>query len=177
MCRPRDEKIHHRKVRIKEITKRNRGVAVQQVIREVNETMLGWLGYYARGNITKWMIGEFIPWLRRRIRQYMWKVWKTAKSRKHHLRVAGVPEWQIEKTTGWSSRSYWKMSNVMRRLITNKMLVEFFGLRDFENIYKRLHQNRMERDYELDFNDYLVRQYEEEQEARLQMDAHQCVNW
>ena len=69
------------------------------------------------------------------------------------------------------------MSKVMDRLITNKMLIEYFGLRDFENIYKRLHQTRMERDYELDFNDYLVRQHEEEQEARMLMDAPRCVNW
>jgi group II intron reverse transcriptase/maturase len=177
MCRPRNEKIHHLKVRIKEITKRNRGVAIYQVIREINETVLGWLGYYARGTLSSWLVKEFLPWMKRRLRQYMWKVWKTAKSRKRHLRKAGVPEWQIGKMTGWSSRSYWKMSKVMDRLITNKMLIEYFGLRDFENIYKRLHQTRMERDYELDFNDYLVRQHEEEQEARMLMDAPRCVNW
>jgi RNA-directed DNA polymerase len=177
MCKPRKEKVQNLKAKIKEITKRNRGVAVQQVIREINETVMGWLAYYARGTLSSWLTTEFLPWLRRRLRQYMWKVWKTAKSRKRHLRKGGVPERQIEKVTGWSSRSYWKMSKVMGYLITNKMLVEYFGLRDFENIYKRWHQKRMERDYELDFNDYLCRQYEAEQEARLQMDAYQCVNW
>ena len=176
-CRPRGEKIDSLKGKLKEITKRNRGVSIHQVIKEINETMLGWLAYYARGNITNWLIKELLPWLRRRIRQYMWKVWKTAKSRKRHLRKAGVPEWQIEKVIGWSSRSYWKMSNVMGRLMTNKMLEEPFGLRDFESTYREWHKKRMERDYELDFNDYLCRQYEAEQEARLLIDAYPCINW
>lgn len=177
VCRPRDGKIEGLKGKLKEITKRNRGVSIQQVIREINETMLGWLAYYARGNILSWLVKELLPWLRRRIRQYMWKLWKTAKSRKRHLRKAGVPEWHLRKDLGWSSRSYWKMSIVMGSLVTNKMLVEYFGLRDFENICKRWHKKRMERDFELDLNDHLVSQYEEEQEARLQMDACQCVNW
>ncbi len=177
MCKPRDEKIQKLKARIKEITKRNRGVTIYQVIKEVNETVLGWLGYYARGTFFNWLIKDFLPWLRRRIRQYMWKLWKTAKSRKHHLRKAGVLEWQITRNTGWSSHSYWKMSSVMGRLITNRMLVEYFGLRNFENIYRELHQKRMGRDYELDFNDHLCGQYEAELEARWLMDAHKCVNW
>jgi hypothetical protein len=75
------ERIESLKAKLKEITKRNRGVAVQQVIKEINETMQGWLAYYARGSITNWLTKELLPWLRRRIRQYMWKVWKTAKSR------------------------------------------------------------------------------------------------
>jgi hypothetical protein len=69
------------------------------------------------------------------------------------------------------------MSMVMGSLVTNKMLVEYFGLRDFENIFRSWHKKRMERDYELDFNDYLCRQYEAEQKARLLMDAYPCVNW
>jgi hypothetical protein len=177
VCRPRGEKIESLKAKLKEITKRNRGVAVHQVIKEINETMQGWLAYYARGNILSWLIKELLPWLRRRIRQYLWKIWKTAKSRKRHLRKAGVPEWQIKMVTGWSSRSYWKMSLVLGRMITNVMLVEYFGLRDFENILREWHKKRMERDYELDFNDYLCRQFETEQEVRLQMDVYQCVNW
>jgi group II intron reverse transcriptase/maturase len=177
VCRPRGKKIESLKGKLKEITKRNRGVSIHQVIREINETMLGWLAYYARGNILNWLMKELLPWLRRRIRQYLWKTWKTAKSRKHHLRKAGVPEWQIKMVTGWSSRSYWKMSIVMGRLLTNKRLTEYFELRDFENVYRKLHKKRMERDYELDLNDYLCSQYEEEQETWLLMDAYPCVNW
>jgi len=176
-CRPRGEKIESLKGKLKAITKRNRGVSIHQVIKEINETMLGWLAYYARGNIITWLIKELLPWLRRRIRQYLWKIWKTAKSRKRHLRKAGVPEWQIKMVTGWSSRSYWKMSKVMGHLMTNKMLEEHFGLRDFENIFRKWHKKRMERDYELDFNDYISRQYEAEQEARLLIDAYPCINW
>ncbi|ADY12800.1 group II intron reverse transcriptase/maturase [Sphaerochaeta globosa] len=177
VCRPRDKKTESLKGKLKEITKRNRGVPIHQVITEINETMLGWLAYYARGNILSWLMKELLPWLRRRIRQYLWKIWKTGKSRKRHLRKAGVPERQIKTITGWSSRSYWKMSLVLGRLITNERLTEYFGLRDFEGILRKWHKKRMERDYELVFNDYLCRQYGEEQETRLLMDVYSCVNW
>lgn len=177
MCKPRDEKIRKLEGKIRELTKRNRGFSMEMVIREINMAVQGWLAYYARGHILTWLKEKFLPWLRRRIRQYMWKLWKTAKSRKRHLRKAGVPEWQIKLITGWSSNSYWKMSMVMGRLITNKRLVEYFGLKDFEHIYRDLHKKRMGRDFELDYNDYLCRQYESEQEGRLLRDSQLCSNW
>ena len=152
-------------------------VFLKMVIREINMAVQGWLTYYARGHMLTWLIKEFLPWLRRRIRQYMWKVWKTANSRKRHLRKAGVPDWQIGLITGWSSHSYWKTSILMGRLITNNMLVEYFGLKDFEHIYRDLHKKRMGRDFELDFNDYQCGQHESEQEAKLLMDSQLCFNW
>lgn len=177
MCKPKEEKIQKLQSKIRELTKRNRGFSIEMVIREINMAVQGWLAYYARGHILTWLKEKFLPWLRRRIRQYMWKLWKTAKSRKRHLRKAGVPEWQIKLITGWSSNSYWKTGMLMGRLITNKRLIEYFGLKDFEHIYRDLHKKRMGRDFELDFNDYLCRQYESEQEARLLMDSQMCFNW
>lgn len=78
MCKPKDESIQKLKTKLKETTKRNRGVSVYQVIKEVNETVMGWLAYYARGTLASWLTQDLLPWLRRRIRQYLWKIWKTA---------------------------------------------------------------------------------------------------
>ena len=177
MCRPKEVKIRKFKDKIRKLTKRNRGRSAAQVIEEVDMAVRGWIAYYARGHFKRWLEEDFSPWLRRRVRQYLWKVWKTAKSRKKHLRRAGVPEWQISKTTGWSSSGYWKMSKVMGWLMTNERMERYFGLPDPVRVYTELHERRMKLDAKLDFEVYLCRQHANEEAGRLLMEADLCGNW
>lgn len=176
-CKPKEAKIQKLKAKVRELTKRNRGRSPAQVIDEVGKAVRGWIAYYARGHFKKWIEDDFSPWMRRRIRQYVWKVWKTAESRKKHLRKAGVPEWQIARVSGWSCRKYWKMSLVMGRLLTNERLEHYFGLTDPVAVYTELHERRMKRDAELDFQAYLCRQHANEEAGRLLMEADMCGNW
>ncbi|MHC1693014.1 MAG: group II intron reverse transcriptase/maturase [Sphaerochaetaceae bacterium] len=177
VCEPKETKIRKLEDRVRELTRRSRGVSAEQVVREVGAAVRGWIAYYARGHFKGWLVKDFAPWLRRRVRQYLWKAWKTAKSRKHHLRNANVPEWQIARMTGWSSRSYWRMSRVMGRLMTNERMERHFGLLDPVAVYSELHGKRMKRDAELDFQACLLRQHAIEEEGRLLMEAHLCGNW
>jgi hypothetical protein len=84
-------------------------------------------------------------WVRRKIRQYAYKLWKTSHSRKHHLRELGVKEWQLNKLQCTSSR-YWKMAVIWNRFITNKMLTEKLNLIDITKYYKEVHEKHMKRD-------------------------------
>jgi hypothetical protein len=68
--------------------------------REIKMELRGWRACYARGLFVIWIVERFALWLRQRIRQYLWKIWKTAKSWKHHLREAGGAELQIVRTSG-----------------------------------------------------------------------------
>lgn len=176
-CVPKDGKKEKLKAELKELTKRNRGVSLERVIREVNQTMKGWLAYYARASLTRWLSRELLPWLRRRIRQYMWKLWKTAKNRKRQMRKAGVEEWRIQRFKSWSNRNWWAMAKAIHCLINNKLLVTYYKLDDFEARYRYWHQRRKAKDDELDKYEYLVRQYEEEQEMRLLADLGDSLCW
>jgi hypothetical protein len=84
-------------------------------------------------------------WIRRKIRQYAYKLWKTSKSRKHHLRELGVKEWQLNKLK-CSANKYWKMAFIWNRFITNKMLTEKLKQIDIEHYYKEVHEKHMKRD-------------------------------
>ena len=145
-CRPRQKKIEKFEQRIREITKRNRGVSAERIISELNSYLRGWINYYARGYFKKWLEGK-AQWIRRRVRQYLWKLWKKADARKEHLRKLGVSEWWIYKyRKALSSNRYWRMSNALGSAITNDILQGKLGLLNIEEYYRVKHNERMEMD-------------------------------
>lgn len=77
---------------IRRITKRNRGVSLAQVIRELNQAAMGWVNYFSLARV-KSICRDLDSWIRRRLRCFIWKQWKTYSNRLHHLRKAGVGPW------------------------------------------------------------------------------------
>jgi hypothetical protein len=84
-----------------------------------------------------------MEWVRRRIRQYLWKQWKNGRNRKHRLRQLWVAEWQLAK---WKlgSNTYWKMAGVMGYLIRNEMIHAGYGLVNVVEYCISLHDKRTE---------------------------------
>ena len=80
------------KTTIRRITKRNRGVSLRQVLRELNQAAMSWVNYFALARV-KSICGHLDSWIRRRLRCFLWKQWKTYANRLHHLRNAGVGPW------------------------------------------------------------------------------------
>lgn len=72
--------------RIREITKRNRGRRLEQILGELKIYERGWLGYFAVG-LGKDRTGKLDAWIRRRLRQYIFKQWKTPKNRIRNLKA------------------------------------------------------------------------------------------
>jgi group II intron reverse transcriptase/maturase len=144
MTVPQKKKLKKLEDRIRLITKRNRGVSIEAVIRELNRVLRGWIGYFARSAI-KGYLERLMEWIRRRIRQYLWKQWKNGRNRKHRLRQLGIAEWRLSK---WKlgSNSYWKMAGLMNHLIENGTIHEHYRLMDAVGYYKKLHAKRMEHD-------------------------------
>ena len=118
------------KNKLRELTRRNRGRNVRQVMAEVKCYMQGWLNYYALASMKKTMT-EWNSWLRRRIRMYIWKQWKKPKTKFRNLLKLGIP-----KKYAWmaanSRRGYWFTveTGAVKRAITNERLVSagFFDL-------------------------------------------------
>lgn len=144
-CRPKARKLEKFKERVKEITGRTRGVSVDAVIGELNAYIRGWLSYYARANMASW-VRDTAAWIRRRVRQYLWKQWKTARNRRHQLRLLGNEEWKLDKMAGYGSNRNWACSGKLGGLIPNDVLTERFGLLDIDGHFRRLHEERMEAD-------------------------------
>lgn len=78
--------LHRFKQRVREITRRNRGHRVQDVIDELRLYVVGWLNYY-KLSCTYSVIKRLAEWVRRRVRLYYWKQWK-AMSGGHSFKAA-----------------------------------------------------------------------------------------
>ena len=77
--------------RIREITKRNRGRRLEHILGELKTYERGWLGYFAIG-LANYRARDIDSWIHRRIRQYIFKQWKTPKNRVKNLKAL-APAW------------------------------------------------------------------------------------
>ncbi len=84
--------LQRAKQTIRRITKRNRGVSLERVLEELRRYTDGWVAYYWKAR-TPSVFQEMDQWIRRRLRCYQWKQWKTARKRVQKLRKAGVGPW------------------------------------------------------------------------------------
>lgn len=94
--------------RIRQITRRNRGVSMETVIRELNGYLTGWVTYfrYAR---CRHHLRHLDAWLRRKLRCYRLKQRKRAKPIADFLMEQGVPEWR-SWLLALSGKGWWRMS-------------------------------------------------------------------
>src|ERR1019366_6280301 len=81
--------VQRAKKKARLITKRNRGVSFGQVIRELGRFTDGWVVYHRHARCSSLLKG-LDEWLRRRLRCYRWKQWKTWRNRAEQMRKLGV---------------------------------------------------------------------------------------
>jgi len=83
------------KQRVREITSRNRGKRVADVIDELRLYVTGWLNYYAISHTYK-VVVELADWVRRRVRLYYWKQWKQPRTRRRNLIKLGADPGEVK---------------------------------------------------------------------------------
>ncbi len=77
------------KRRIREITRRSKGISLMRMVKELMIYVRGWMGYY-RYCQTATVLASLDSWIRRRTRCFIWKRWKTFKNRVRELIKRGV---------------------------------------------------------------------------------------
>ena len=96
------------KRKVKKLTRRNQGNSWPEVCLRLRRAVTGWVNYYALADGRNHMI-QLDEWLRRRMRQMVWKQWKTPKNRYQRLKARGVSEyWAIR--AGGTSKGLWALS-------------------------------------------------------------------
>jgi len=96
------------KDRVREITRRNRGMSMSHRYAELRRYFQGWVGYFGLVPI-KSFFSELDKWVRRRLRSCYWKQWRHPRTRIANLRKLGTPE-EEAVTHGVSSKGPWVMS-------------------------------------------------------------------
>jgi len=126
------------KLRVKEITKRNRGQRVQYVIHELRLYANGWMNYFGISH-TYSMVLALDDWMRRRVRLYYWKQWKRPGTRRRHLIKLGISPSKVHMATR-SRKGYWRMSAnpLVNRALSNQWL-KAQGVPELRTIWIKLH--------------------------------------
>jgi len=94
--------------RLRQITRRNRGVSIEQVIGEINSFLTGWVAYF-RHAACKSHLQRMDEWIRRKLRCLRLKQRKRAGPIAEFLHQLGVPKWRA-----WigalSGKGWWRLS-------------------------------------------------------------------
>ena len=96
------------KKRVREITRRIRGISMEQMIEELAQYSRGWLGYFGFCQ-TPSVLEKLNSWIRRRIRCVFWQQWKTARKRYAELVRRGVSR-ELAADTAGTRRGPWRIS-------------------------------------------------------------------
>ena len=96
------------KDKVRELTRRTRGVSLPTMVRQLTAYLRGWRGYFGFCQ-TPSVLKELDSWLRRRLRCVQWKQWKRGKRRFAELRRLGVRKDLAAKTAG-SPHGPWRIS-------------------------------------------------------------------
>jgi RNA-directed DNA polymerase len=87
------------KQRVREITRRAKGVSMKTTMEELGPYMRGWRGYFGFCETPEVLIG-LTRWVRLRLRAAMWRQWKTPRRRRAALLELGVRERLANNTAG-----------------------------------------------------------------------------
>ena len=96
------------KMRVRDMTRRTRGLSLTQMIEELTPYLIGWRSYFGFCQTPR-VLTNLEAWIRRRLRSYLWRQWKNAQNRFKELRRRGVPKFQAAVAAS-SPTGFWRMS-------------------------------------------------------------------
>ena len=90
------------------MTRRTRGFGLQQLIKELKPYIVGWRGYFGFCQTPR-VLTNLEAWIRRRLRLYLWRQWRTGQNRFKELCHRGVSKFNAAVAAG-SPTGLWRMS-------------------------------------------------------------------
>lgn len=94
--------------RVRELTRRRRGVSFRRMLDDLSTYLRGWRGYFGFCQ-TPSVLANLDSWIRRRLRSVIWQHWKHGRRRFVELRRRGV-SLELAAKTAASSRGPWRIS-------------------------------------------------------------------
>jgi RNA-directed DNA polymerase len=97
------------KDRVREITRRTRGVNLGVMVGNLNVYLRGWHGYFGFSQTSSVLV-DLDSWIRRKLRCVVWKQWKRGRTRFRELRKRGVNAALAAQTAG-NHHGPWRLSH------------------------------------------------------------------
>jgi RNA-directed DNA polymerase len=123
--------------RLRQLTRRTQHGRLAEILQDINKYVMGWVGYFRLAD-TPSVFARLEEWLRRRLRQLVWKRWKRGKTRWRELVALGVPP--DKAGLGAVGTSPWRMaaSPVVNMGLSNA----YWRKQGLRSITERYHQLR-----------------------------------
>ncbi|MDQ0178582.1 group II intron reverse transcriptase/maturase [Bacillus chungangensis] len=120
--RPHKKSIQKFQRKLRQLTKRNWSISLDDRIVKLKQVIVGWVNYFKIANMKK-ILGTIDAKLRSRIRVIIWKQWKNNKKRIKSLIQLGIPKEEAKGLT-YCRKGYRfiGLSKVVHRALSNKSL-------------------------------------------------------
>jgi RNA-directed DNA polymerase len=129
------------KDRIRQITRRNRGIAIEEMAGELNSYLTGWVAYFRYAKC-KSLLRDLDGWIRRKLRCVRLKQLKRTKTIGEFLQRRGVPHRHAWMTAS-SGKGWWRLSACGAvNTAMDQTWIECVGLKNFSQLYARYQQER-----------------------------------
>lgn len=96
------------KAKVLKLTCRTRGITLERMVMELRRYLIGWKGYFGFCELPS-VLRPLDEWIRRRLRCFLWKQWKTSRRRFEELTCRGVRRDLAAQTVG-SPHGDWRLS-------------------------------------------------------------------
>lgn len=114
------QSLQKAEAKIRAITSRKKPMKMEERIKELNQYLIGWCGYFSLAD-TPSIFQRLDEWTRRRLRMCLWKQWKNPRTKVKRLVSLGVPK---DKAFEWgnSRKGYWRIagSPILSRPLNNQ---------------------------------------------------------
>ncbi|MFQ7234609.1 MAG: group II intron reverse transcriptase/maturase [Enterococcus hulanensis] len=120
--RPHKDSIQKFQRKLRQLTKRNRSISLDERMMKLKQVIYGWVNYFRKAKM-KGKLTEIDAKLRSRIRVIIWKQWKNNEKRIRRLVQLGIPEEEAKGLT-YCRKGYRFMglSKVVQRALSTKRL-------------------------------------------------------
>jgi group II intron reverse transcriptase/maturase len=112
--------IQKLKDKIREVTGRSNGMAIEERRTKLNQIVRGWTNYFKMAD-AKSLLAKMDEWLRSRIRMVTWKRWKRTQTRFQNLKKTGISK---EQAWMWANtrKGYWRTAHspILTKALSNE---------------------------------------------------------
>jgi hypothetical protein len=132
--KPSSQNIQRLKDSIREQLRRGRGRRIDRVIYDLTLKLRGWGNYFKLSEV-KLIFEDLDSWIRRKLRNMIWRQWKKPSTRCRELKSRGIPD-DLARQTARSGRGPWFASGTKgmnfafpKKFFDDHGLVSLFDMR------------------------------------------------
>ena len=133
-----DNSLHRFKHRVRTLTNRNWGIAMNKQIASLSRYLRGWGNYFLIANGYQLCV-DLDQWLRRRIRMCYWRQWRKPRTKVNNLLKRGVPL-ALALSCGATRKGVWRSAKTkgINLALSNEYLAKA-GLVSLRDIWIKIH--------------------------------------